>query len=375
MLCDPVGTGKTYIALALIDPPARALVVAPAVLREMWIRAAEMATRNIDFISLESLSRGRDTRRDHSLLIVDEAHHARNPRTQRYGALALLASTSDVLLLTATPIHNRRADLFSLLSLFLGEAATAMTAAQLARCVVRRDGLSSSLAAMPRTEPLVWCRIGQHHNVSEQILSLPPPLPPRDGDAGGALITHSLLRQWASSDAALARALKRRLARSDALIAALEDGTLPSQRELAEWISGEDTVQLALPGFLADPVSNASEMASVVRNHRREIERLLITLTGRSGADAERADLIRELRKAHCHRRVVVFSQYADTIDGMFKLLAEDGEVAALTGSGARVWGGNIPQQRPSAASPQPPREESLRKEAMPYLFYSRQTC
>ena len=49
LLCDPVGTGKTFVALALPRRDARVLVVAPAVLKEMWTRAAQMAERLIAF--------------------------------------------------------------------------------------------------------------------------------------------------------------------------------------------------------------------------------------------------------------------------------------------------------------------------------------
>ena len=60
-------------------------------------------------------------------------------------------------------------------------------------------------------------------------MALPPPLPVRDGGLGGVLIARSLVRQWCSSDAALESALRRRLGRSLALIAALESGHYPSE--------------------------------------------------------------------------------------------------------------------------------------------------
>src|SRR5205823_4140478 len=53
------------------------------------------------------------------LFIVDEAHRFRNPITNRYRALARLVVGSRVLLVTATPVHNRIADLFHLFRLFL----------------------------------------------------------------------------------------------------------------------------------------------------------------------------------------------------------------------------------------------------------------
>src|SRR6185503_12590849 len=185
VLCDPVGTGKTFIALAVPPVGARLVVVAPAVLRHMWCRALELAGRSARFISFESLSRGSLPEDAHDFVIVDEAHHARNPKTIRYRFLSQIVSRSDVLLLTATPIHNRRADLVALISLFLGERAASLTPAELTRCVIRRDHVRDTIAGMPVADILTWMRLSEDHRVPELLLSLPPPLPPRDGGDGG----------------------------------------------------------------------------------------------------------------------------------------------------------------------------------------------
>ena len=72
------------------------------------------------------------------LLIVNEAHHFRNPHTRRYHALAALAINTPLLLLTATPVHNRIDDLVALLGLFLGSRAWTLSETERARCIVRR---------------------------------------------------------------------------------------------------------------------------------------------------------------------------------------------------------------------------------------------
>src|SRR5207247_1601619 len=59
------------------------------------------------------------------LFVVDEAHRFRNPDTNRYRNLARLVVGSRVLLVTATPVHNRIADLLHLLRLFLRDHALA----------------------------------------------------------------------------------------------------------------------------------------------------------------------------------------------------------------------------------------------------------
>ena len=54
---------------------------------------------------------------DIDMVIVDEAHHARNPATQTSETLRELGSIGDcVLLLTATPLHLGSRDLFTLLN-------------------------------------------------------------------------------------------------------------------------------------------------------------------------------------------------------------------------------------------------------------------
>jgi hypothetical protein len=238
VLADAVGMGKTYVALAVASRAAHALVVCPAVLSEVWRRSARDTGVTIDTVSMERLSRDHGAGSgDHgrpSLVIVDEAHHFRNPHTRRYRALARLTASARVLLVTATPVHNRVEDLASLLSLFLGAAAWTMTDDQRSRYVVRRDhnaartstGTSADAAAdashaAPLTIPPV---VGPHvlHvdddvQTLNTIVALPAPVPPRDGEVSAALTTMSLVRQWASSAGALRAALRRRLERAAAL--------------------------------------------------------------------------------------------------------------------------------------------------------------
>jgi superfamily II DNA or RNA helicase len=362
VLCDPVGTGKTFVALALPLASARLIIVAPAVLRDMWSRALQLADRAADFISFEALSRESLADFNYDFVIVDEAHHARNPATKRYRMLARLVSRAEVVMLTATPIHNQRADLVALIALFLGGRAACLTPAELTRCLIRRDNFQSAIEGMPRAELLSWIRLTDNSRVPELLLSLPPPVPPRDGGDGGALITHSLIRQWASSDAALIGGLRRRILRAESLIAALSDGTWPTGHELLSWISGDDSVQLGFPGILAREFSHPGELLETARRHLEALVEVLASLRD-SSADAERASVIRRIRRAHCDRSIVAFSEYADTVSGLFKQLVNDGKVAALTASAGRVAGGTISRSEairrfaPIASGNHPPAE------------------
>jgi hypothetical protein len=341
VLCDPAGTGKTFTALACIPTGQTALVVGPAVLREMWVSAASRGERDVHFCSYEALSRRKAPERVFDFVILDEAHHARNPLTIRYRLLSDAIHNSPTLMLTATPVHNRLADLLALLRLVMGDRSRRLSASELSRCVIRRDALTDSLP-IPRKRDLVWHEVHDHNEIAQRILALPPALPPSDGDDGGVLIVHSLMRQWASSDAALRGALRRRVVQAAALEAALEDGTLPTRRELASWITGNDAVQLSFAGFLAEPAGERAGLLDVVKAHRDGIVGLLSALDAAPSSDRERADIIEQIMLRHAGEKIVAFSAYANTVDAMFKRLSRRGRVAALTGSGARVAGGRI---------------------------------
>jgi len=253
-------------------------------------------------------------------------------------------------MLSATPVHNRRHDLTAILALFLGSRANSLTELEIARCVIRRErGAADGPNGIPRVAPPQWCHLSHDDSLPEALLALPPPLPPRDGGNGGVLITHSLIRQWASSDAALQAGLRRRLRKAIALISALESGVYPSEAELSAWTEQEDSMQLAFPVLIAAGLSSASSPQTVAdgllataRAHAAAIRNISRLLTGASPRDKERASVIRKLISRHRGIGIVAFSQYSETVMSLFRALAPAGEVAALTSRGARVAGGRI---------------------------------
>ena len=137
IIADEMGLGKTIQALGVANARPdfkRILVVCPASLKINWKREAErwlVHQRPVfvvnggepDWTLPEALficnyerlkAIPKDARFD--LLVVDEAHYAKNPKAQRSKAVAQLARCSrHVLLLTGTPIANRPAELWHLL--------------------------------------------------------------------------------------------------------------------------------------------------------------------------------------------------------------------------------------------------------------------
>jgi hypothetical protein len=143
IIADSVGLGKTFEALAIIKyyelRNDRALVLCPKRLRDNWTlyrandrRNSLAADRfNYDVLNHTDLSRLRGRSGDidlahvnwgnYDLVVIDESHNFRNKRTPRKGGetrydrlmrwIIKQGVKTRVLMLTATPVNNRMADL------------------------------------------------------------------------------------------------------------------------------------------------------------------------------------------------------------------------------------------------------------------------
>jgi superfamily II DNA or RNA helicase len=121
ILADEVGLGKSYVAAAVAARMSDQEVelIVPTSLIEQWRETLRDFAVDAHVMSHDSLlghsfvaQPGRKR-----LLIVDEAHGFRNPRTQRYAALARRSIAAKLLLVTATPICNAPEDLGALVSM------------------------------------------------------------------------------------------------------------------------------------------------------------------------------------------------------------------------------------------------------------------
>ncbi len=316
LLADEVGLGKTFTALAAARDAATLLIVAPASLASMWRTALERSHLRGDFVSLETLSHRDAVAERYHFVIVDEAHHARNPLTRRYDRLAAITRDARVLLLSATPVHNAVRDLHALLALFLGARAQHLTRLDLASCIVRRSRDDIRDDQTPHRAPPVWLPVDDSADVLRAIAGIPAPCPPSDGGDGGALVGLSLVRAWASTEAALRSSLRRRIARADSLADALATGRHPTRAELRAWVVGDDATQLAFPELMAQSLAaNEATLLEVVRAHASGARRALAVVNASGGEiDDRRAALIREIRRRHAGERIVVFSQFADSV-------------------------------------------------------------
>ncbi|HEY6200985.1 MAG TPA: DEAD/DEAH box helicase, partial [Candidatus Binatia bacterium] len=126
LLADEVGLGKSYVAAAV----ARSMqergydveLIVPASLVPQWKDVACEFGVTARVLTHDSIPASGccDKRR---LIVVDEAHAFRNPRTQRWTALARHSVGARLLLVTATPVCNSADDLFSLIALIAADDA------------------------------------------------------------------------------------------------------------------------------------------------------------------------------------------------------------------------------------------------------------
>lgn len=343
LLCDEVGLGKTYVALAVATRYGSVAIVAPAALGDMWRRALDATHIKAEFVSIESLGRTGPADRRRDLIIVDEAHHFRNTCTRRYFALARLCMLTPVVLLTATPLHNSRDDVTAIVALFVGSRAYAMTTAELAPLIVRREASSQTgIHDVPVIEHGTPVTVADTGALLDRIIALPPPVPPSDGDVAARLVVHGLVRQLASSRAALVGALKRRIARSHGLLASLDTGRYPTGAELSAWVYNDDAVQLAFAELLVPATAPLAALSSALRDHVAALGDLLEH--ARQIDDDSLARFVRGVIRAHPGEKIVAFSCYAETAEAVYRLLRRDGHAALLTARGAMIASGPVPR-------------------------------
>lgn len=359
MLAEPVGLGKTFTSLAVAARLGERLLIAtPASLTRMWNDALAACELGAELITHEALSRGATPAIEPGVVIVDEAHRLRSQSTRRYSILADICRVAKVLLVTATPVQNKRSDLATQLALFLGRGAWELTDEELAAYVVRDSAREGR--GQPRLDGPHRICLPSDDDCLEALLALPAPIPAKDESLAVALLTYGLVHQWTSSRAALVASLSRRRARGVALLAAIEAGRQPTRAEMTAWTHADGAVQLAFPELVtADaPIEDvcASDVADALQRHDSAIVALIERLRARHDPDVDRARALSQIRAQHPGERIIAFCQYTETVHALRSLLAREPGVAALTAHGARIAGGRasrdevIAQFLPSAS-------------------------
>lgn len=367
LVADGVGLGKTYIALALAalerGRGGDALAIVPAALRGEWERAMTRTGVVAPLVTHAALRPDAAGTRAASLLLVDEAHAFRNPRTRRYDALARLAVGRRVALLTATPFNNTPADVAALVALFAGRdrfrglgvpdlaaalASPRARAAQLAlgavsvcrtrRLVERRwPDLSGSF---PRRclEPAVRYDLdatygGRLAALLEALELLARIM--RDAGDAAALLHLGLLRRLESSPAALAASLRRHRAFAEDAVEAARTGRHLTRREFGRARRcrlPED--QLLLWELFLAPVEDRGGSLAPFLDVVREVERLL------AGVPEEGAAKVEALGRmlGRLAPPAIIFTEHRATALALARALRRRHRVITVTGPDA--WAG-----------------------------------
>jgi Helicase conserved C-terminal domain len=363
LLADAPGLGKSYVALAValaVGEPF-ALVV-PAVLVEQWRALLARFDTRAPIITHESLSAPSYRPPPSStalprLFLIDEAHRFRNPGTNRYRALARLVVGAAVLLVTATPVHNRVGDLCHLLRLFLRDhALTALGVSSLSRAA-RGDADADLTALATAAARLCVSRSRERARTGWRAGPVALSFPARAGgavvpigaapdallerliagvvrlDSGGAaagLFRLSLLSQLASSLPAFRATLARYRAWLELGLAATAEGRSLTRRDFGRLFpAGQEDLQLALFPLLLPPGQTRASDAD-----RATVRRLCGLAV--PGPDPKADALERML--AERGGKTIVFAQSRATVRHLLRRLRGH-RVAAVMGD--RGWFGS----------------------------------
>ncbi|MBL9115460.1 MAG: hypothetical protein JNJ83_10680 [Verrucomicrobiaceae bacterium] len=174
-LADVVGLGKTMIATLIArkfyfyngfpDHRSHTLIVVPPALEESWEMAIEkFHLDNVRIITNGSLHKIKSAER-YDLIIVDEAHRFRNDSAGAFDLLQRICKTptrrlgddgtplrKKVILISATPLNNRPADLRNLLALFQDLKDSTLSVHNLQRFFAAREKEYARARLAPDTE-------------------------------------------------------------------------------------------------------------------------------------------------------------------------------------------------------------------------------
>jgi hypothetical protein len=124
---------------------------------------------------------------------------------------------------------------------------------------------------------------------------------------------------------------------------ALGAGRIPTRAELTAWCYAEGAQQLTFPELaVRSEVADATSLLAQVGQHADAIRELLAWLGGSPDPDCARAAVLRDVAARHPGERVVVFSEYADTVAALYRAVAPAMRAAVLTHGGGRVAGGRV---------------------------------
>ncbi len=151
-----LGSGKTLTSIAAQDALGMpSTVVVPAALQANYLKELDKhlagTSPEAALTTLQRISKAGTIGRDNPMLIVDEAHRAREINTKTYHALRdSVGQTEKRLLLTGSPFYNRPSDIAPLVNLAAGQKVLTADPAEFKRQYIRERTIKPGLLASIR---------------------------------------------------------------------------------------------------------------------------------------------------------------------------------------------------------------------------------
>ena len=276
LLADDVGLGKSFVAAEVMRHFSSELIV-PAALVEQWRETLASFDVEACVLTHDQIINDRFVpQRSSRLIVVDEAHAFRNPKTQRYAALARRSIGARVMLVTATPVCNSLADLEALVRLIARDDLLAdLGVPSIEQAFAARDVERIVSALVIRRDRSILPDALRFGELDRRVIR--HPVPDTNIDAlqfplanEGALLRRFLWRRLESSEAALLESVRRQLRYYDRALACIAAGRMLPKRDYRRAFAHEedrDAFQEVLfwdlfaPPGEADPNAIREEMA------------------------------------------------------------------------------------------------------------------
>lgn len=383
LIADSVGLGKTFVALALIEAAIRradpVLVVVPASLRRMWrteLKRLAVPADDVTLISHTGLALRGCAGIQPGLVVVDEAHAFRNPRTRRYRALRGAVCSAKVVLLTATPVNNSLADLYFQLSLFCADGAFHdLGIGSLRAALLDGNSLRDAEFARLRRAVMVRRTRSQIRGTEPQGLRFPKrvivvpvsyalPLGPaamrgllqrlsfvayrleRDDTFSPEVLRFGLMKRLESSGFAIQSTLRRQIRYYEQLLGALSRGLILRPRTFRSlYQPTDDSLQLVLePLALVKPAGGISNQC--VEQARAELATLREWSDALSMQDDKLRVLLDLLKARSASSKILIFTEYRETASYIWRALRQRFAVGLIDGSGAWIGASSAPRRQ-----------------------------
>ncbi|PYQ30988.1 MAG: hypothetical protein DMF56_03525 [Acidobacteria bacterium] len=297
LLADDVGLGKSFVAAEVMRRMnCEAELIVPAALVEQWRETLAQFEVDARVLTHDQIVSERFIPRRERLVVVDEAHAFRNPKTRRYAALARRSAGARTMLVTATPVCNSLADLEALVNLIARDDLLATIGVpSIEEAFAQRDVERIVSTLVIRRDRSVLPETLRFGELDRRVIRHPVPaiavIDELQFPLGcAALLRKFLWRRLESSEAALIESVRRQLRYYERALACIAAGRTLPKRDYRRAFAHEedrDAFQEVLFWDLFAPVGEADPNAI-----REEMSRLEIVLAQAQTSTNEKRQML-----------------------------------------------------------------------------------